>query len=347
MGASKNFLEGSFSRFPYAPGMVVDTFFVKMYTYNMKRKVFFLFWMITLLSSAAFAKENVMTVETQNCSVSVPEKWSVINSYQMVPGQLILCLMAPQKEGEVFQSNLNVTVQEVEGKISEKEILKQGVKELGAMFPNFKILEEGKNYHIYTATINGMNLKQVQFAKVKGKKVYILTGTGSEKTFDSYYADFKDIFKTFKPVTSSLKEGQIRLTAKDCSLTLESEWYVQFLNDKSIFNLYSPVNSKSGYRSNLALAKDVLTTEYSVEEYLELSESVFGGIVQNYEVLERGKNFHVYNAVNGNGLKVKEVQFVKAKDKKTFFVLTCTALEEDYDSCVDAFSAVADSLTIK
>ena len=315
----------------------------------MKRKFFVLAGIIAFISAAVFAKEDVMKVDTNLFSLSIPEGWGAMNSSEIVRGRTILCLMAPMEEGENFQSNLNITMEQLPIKCSEKEFLEKGANDLTILFPNFKILESGKNYHVYTATVNGNNLKQVQFIKIKGKTVYVLTGTSTLEGFDSHYDEFKNIFKTFKlknSAKSSLDEI-LEFTVKDCSVKIPSEWFLQYANSAHVFSIYSPVNKNSGLRSSGYLAKETLDKEYSVKEYLELLERYYSMSIANLHVLECDENSHVYTATNGDGVNIKEKQFVQTTDKKTFYVFTFTALEDEYDTYEDSFSTIVESLRVQ
>ena len=194
----------------------------------MKRKLFVLAGIIAFISAAVFAKENVMTVGTKDCSVSVPEGWSAMNSFRIVKGTSVLCLLAPKKQGEAFQSNCNITSGVVNKNVTEKASLQAGKEQLEILFPNFKMIEEGKNYHIYTATINGLNVKQVQFIKIKDNKSYIITGSSPVESFDSYYSEYKNIFKSFKIKSSAISDDSIELNTSDCSVRLPVEWLGQY-----------------------------------------------------------------------------------------------------------------------
>jgi len=317
------------------------------YIFNMKKKIVILAGIIALISAAVFANESLMKVDTNECSVSVPENWGAMYSSQIVKGNLLLCLMAPLKEGESFQSNLNVVVTKITKKISEKEALEVGAKELKMIFPNFKLLEQGKNYHIYTATMYGQNVKQVQFIKIHGKKSYVFTGTSSIDAFDSHYDDFKNIFESFNLKTSASSPDFLTLGVSNCSLKIPCEWYAQFTNTDNIIYLYTPLNKDSGVRGSLSLEKVTLQDKYSEKEYLELLQSNFSETIDAFSLVEQGKNFHVYTAINSDGMAIKEVQYLKSNDQKTYFVLTCTATPNDFDKYADSFSDIAKSLVIK
>ena len=313
----------------------------------MKRKLFVLAGIIAFISAAVFAKENVMTVDTKDCSVSVPEGWSAMNSFRIVKGTSVLCLLAPEKQGEAFQSNCNITSGVVNKNVTEKASLQAGKEQLEILFPNFKMLEEGKNYHIYTATINGLNVKQVQFIKIKDNKSYIITGTSPVESFDSYYSEYKNIFKSFKIKSSAISDDSIELSTSDCSVRLPVEWLGQYTNSSSIFNFASPADSKTGVCSSVSLLKETLDKAYTTGEYLDILESYYSSSVKNFNLVDRGEYFHVYTASNSDGADIKEVQFVKSNKKKTYFLFTCTAIEDNYDSFADTFAKIAESLTIK
>lgn len=315
----------------------------------MKRKFFVLAGIIAFISAAVFAKEDVMKVDTNLFSLSIPEGWGAMNSSEIVRGRKLLCLMAPIGEDENFQSNLNITMEQMPVKCSEKEFLENGANDLAILFPNFKILETGKNYHVYIATVNGNNLKQVQFIKIKDKAVYVLTGTSTLDDFDSHYDEFKNIFKTFKLKNSakSSLDDIVELTVKDCSVKLPAEWFLQYENSAHVFNIYSPVNKKSGLRSSGYLIKETLDKEYSAKEYLGLLETYYPMAIENFHIISSDENSHVYTATNGDSVNIKEKQFVQTADKKTFYLFTFTALEDEYDTYEDSFSTIVESLRVQ
>lgn len=101
----------------------------------MKRKLFVLAGIIAFISAAVFAKENVMTVDTKDCSVSVPEGWSAMNSFRIVKGTSVLCLLAPKKQGEAFQSNCNITSGLSIKMLPKRHLYRQAKNNLKFFFP--------------------------------------------------------------------------------------------------------------------------------------------------------------------------------------------------------------------
>ena len=312
----------------------------------MKRRLFLLTLIIAFISAAVFAKETGMTAETELYSISVPEGWMATHSLELFKDRKVLCIVTPLEEGETFQSNCNVVTEELPGKYSEKEYLEKSEELLSQAFPNFEIVEKGKNYHIYTATVNGMDLKTVQFIKIKGKMCYIVSGGSLKESFDSYYEDFKDIYKSFKPkaADASLKDNSIRVNFAECSMTLPAEWLVQYENSSNIASVYSPIDKKTGTRrTSSSLFSETLNAELSYEEYYAALEE---SNTKNVTLVERGKDFLVYEQKSPDGNNLKIVQFIKAKNKKTYFTFSCTALESEYELYAPSFFAVAKSLKI-
>ena len=97
----------------------------------------------------------------------------------------------------------------------------------------------------------------------------------------------------------------------------------------------------------MSLLKETLDKAYTTGEYLDILENYYSSSVKNFNLVDRGEYFHVYTASNSDGADIKEVQFVKSNKKKTYFLFTCTAIEDNYDSFADTFAKIAESLTIK
>lgn len=159
----------------------------------MKLKLFSLIFCVVLFGQNLFG-QNVMKISVDNFSVDVPEYWIA----QRLDSQIKFIIYSPVEENDTFQENGNLTVETLPGSYSAKAYLKAARDNLKAVYSNFNLIEEGDNFHIYTAKFDSTTLKQLQYVAIKGKEAYVFTFSSTEADFDRYKETFVNIYKSFK-----------------------------------------------------------------------------------------------------------------------------------------------------
>ena len=106
-------------------------------------------------------------------------------------------LYSPIEENDTFQENGNLTVEKLPSKYSVKAYLKAGREVLKKLYANFKLIEEGADYQIFSGELNGIALQQMQFVSISGTEAYVLTFSSTPEDFDRYADTFKAIYSTF------------------------------------------------------------------------------------------------------------------------------------------------------
>ena len=144
-------------------------------------------------TSGVFSSDE-MKLTVKKTSILVPTGWSVEYSNSTT----VYILYAPQAEESNFHENMNLVTEELPKKYSVKDYLSAAKGQLGTVFQNLKMVEEKANYHIFTATYNGVNLQEVQFVFIKNKTAYVVTGASTPEKFEEYRKIFFEIAKTFK-----------------------------------------------------------------------------------------------------------------------------------------------------
>ncbi|MFC2280627.1 MAG: hypothetical protein ACFNLN_03520, partial [Treponema socranskii subsp. buccale] len=74
---------------------------------------------------------------------------------------------------------------------------KAGREVLKKLYANFKLIEEGADYQIFSGELNGIALQQMQFVSISGTEAYVLTFSSTPEDFDRYADTFKAIYGTF------------------------------------------------------------------------------------------------------------------------------------------------------
>lgn len=144
-------------------------------------------------SGLAFA-DSKMQIKVNNLEVTVPDGWLATK----VNNGTEFMLYSPVEENDSFQENANVTVEKLLQEITPKEYLASARNTLSVIFEGFKVESEGNNFHIYTGTINGVLVKQIQYCAIKNGNAYVFTFSSEPKSFKKYEKTFAEIFKSFK-----------------------------------------------------------------------------------------------------------------------------------------------------
>ena len=143
-------------------------------------------------ATAAFC-DGGMEIKIDNYSITVPSLWLA----QRTDSATVFILYSPIEENDTFQENGNLTVEKLPSKYSVKAYLKAGREVLKKLYANFKLIEEGADYQIFSGELNGIALQQMQFVTISGTEAYVLTFSSTPEDFDRYADTFKAIFSTF------------------------------------------------------------------------------------------------------------------------------------------------------
>ena len=146
------------------------------------------------------------TFAKSGISIDFPEKWMVEESKK--PKLLLVAFPEGEKGKSGFNDNLNIVIQyDSSGKLTLAnwaEMLDQG----NSKHDNYKLIksEEKKlgnlEVHelIYNITRQNFDLRYIQYLIIKDKKVYNLTFTAKQSTYDANLSDVKRIFDSFELV---------------------------------------------------------------------------------------------------------------------------------------------------
>lgn len=143
-------------------------------------------------ATAAFG-DGGMQIKIDNCSITIPSLWLA----QRTDSATVFILYSPLEENDTFQENGNLTVEKIPAKYSVKAYLKAGREMLKKLYANFKLIEEGADYQIFSGELNGIALQQMQFVTISGTEAYVLTFSSTPENFDRYADTFKSIYSTF------------------------------------------------------------------------------------------------------------------------------------------------------
>lgn len=159
----------------------------------MKKGFVFILLLISLSAVKVFGDDG-MRIKIDNYEITVPSGWMA----QRTDSTTIFMLYSPIEENDDFQENANLAVEKLPTKYTVKKYLEAGREALKILYGDFKLIEEGKNYHIISGNINGILVTQIQFVEMKGNEAYILTFTSNPNNFNRYLEIFKTIYKSFK-----------------------------------------------------------------------------------------------------------------------------------------------------
>ena len=143
-------------------------------------------------ATAAFG-DGGMQIKIDNCSITIPSLWLA----QRTDSATVFILYSPLEENDTFQENGNLTVEKIPAKYSVKAYLKAGREMLKKLYANFKLIEEGADYQIFSGEFDGIALQQMQFVTISGTEAYVLTFSSTPEDFDRYADTFKSIYSTF------------------------------------------------------------------------------------------------------------------------------------------------------
>lgn len=157
----------------------------------MKRKFFII--LLLLLPIAAAFSDGGMRVKIDEVEMTVPSGWFV---GAVDAGPIFMMMYASPEENDDFQVNGNLALEKLPKPYTVKEYLKTARKYFKKIYSDFSLIEEDANYHIISGTVNGIQIRHIQFVTIKGKEAYILTFTAKPDNFDHYLPTFKTINKS-------------------------------------------------------------------------------------------------------------------------------------------------------
>jgi hypothetical protein len=111
-----------------------------------------------------------------------------------------------QKENEQdnFADNLNLMIQNLEALNIDLnkfvELTEAQINEKGKIINSKRVKNNGNELHIliYESTINGFELKFMQYDFVKNNKAYFLTYSAKREDFEKYLPEMENVMKSFK-----------------------------------------------------------------------------------------------------------------------------------------------------
>lgn len=146
-----------------------------------------------VLVSAVLAGDAL--VRQDNVSIHVPPGWALVNISEP---PLLFQLLAPPRQGQVLQENINVTKLPLDKKMSAKEFLDENLPQLRSLFKEFHVTAEsgsGSGVYWYTyeyaAAVGTMRAKQA--IVVKGGFAYVATASALASSFEGWAFTFDRI----------------------------------------------------------------------------------------------------------------------------------------------------------
>lgn len=111
-----------------------------------------------------------------------------------------------QKENpqDNFAENINLMIQNLETLNIDLnkfvELTENQIRGNGKLIESKRVSNNGNEYHIliYESTMNGFDLKFMQFDFVKNNKGYFLTYSAKTEDFEKYLTEIESVMKSFK-----------------------------------------------------------------------------------------------------------------------------------------------------
>jgi hypothetical protein len=161
--------------------------------------------LLTFIVSTSFiivqAQEmKTFTDDLTKTHINYPSNWDFIEN----PATVFILMRPIEEQGQIFRENVNLIINESQG-LTLAEYLKAAQKQLATQLPNYKELEVsyvefgGKKYAriIYQHNSNNLPLQVAYYLLIHKKKVYNLTCSSVQDSFDKYLPLFQEMMISF------------------------------------------------------------------------------------------------------------------------------------------------------
>jgi hypothetical protein len=135
----------------------------------------------------------MMEIRVEGTSIAVPVGWMV--SYSKSP--TLFDMYAPDEQ-DAFRENGNLVIEYLPRRYTLDEYYEAALSNLKPVFTGFTMKERNANYHVYSGTLSGITVQQVQFFFVEDRRAFIISFSSTPEEFDLYRDDFFAIARTFE-----------------------------------------------------------------------------------------------------------------------------------------------------
>lgn len=151
---------------------------------------FCLFISIALHAYAA----DTMFISIDKYQIAVPVGWLA----QYTKDQIVFVLYSPLEENDTFQENCNLTTETLKTQMTLSEYIKLSVDTLKGIYKDLRIQAQKDNYLVYTGTMDGGMIKQLQYYYINNTEAYVLTCSSDPANYARYEKTFRQIAGTFR-----------------------------------------------------------------------------------------------------------------------------------------------------
>jgi len=162
-----------------------------------------LFIILTLLfSKVCFAQNpSFKTLDKKEYSIDYNASFLLDETGSRGPA---LVFQIPAEDHDLgFSSNINLVIQDLSTLDYDLdkfvELTENQIKTVLNLVESKRVKNEGKEFQtlIFEGTLNGLDLKFLQYDYVKNKRAYVLTYTAKSDDFDKYLPDVKKTMDSF------------------------------------------------------------------------------------------------------------------------------------------------------
>ena len=163
-------------------------------------KKIFLSIIVILLFNFSFSQDKLLTFEKNDYSINYPDTWKLDTSGQMDSEFILFSALTSNDE---FRENINLVIQDLgEQKMTMPEFVKLSESQIKAYTSNGKVIEsKGDNFShsiVFSGFVANNDLKFKQLYFLKNNKIYVITFTALENSYDSYLKTGNEILYSFK-----------------------------------------------------------------------------------------------------------------------------------------------------
>lgn len=164
----------------------------------MKFKLFLTFLMI---SAVTIAQKDIDVHKGEDYFIAYPKGWDLQKSDNK---GVEFILFSRQQEADPFRENISLVIQEVKEGTSLESFIELTEAELRNVMKTSRVsansFDKIKNRHelVYSVNVSAAYLKVKQHFYLKENKVYILTFTALQKSYDDYKKRANSILESFR-----------------------------------------------------------------------------------------------------------------------------------------------------
>jgi hypothetical protein len=142
------------------------------------------------------------TNQEHGFQIDFPEDWP---SQEDFMGLIVMANSPLESDTDAFSENINVVMEELPSTMSTEKYLEANIKNMEMLMTDFVNIEvtDQKLGGVptkrmeYSAKMGLINLHNYAYLFVSGKKGYVITGSATPESIDTYREDFDAIAETF------------------------------------------------------------------------------------------------------------------------------------------------------